>query len=374
MISNFQKHNFFTLVSTFARSMIEVFIPIYLYTIGFGLDSIFLYFLIMLLISAVICIPLSYLGTIIKYKWLIFIGAIFFGLTNIYLFNMTNTILSLWKLALFYSLYRRCYWIGKRYYELNVVPKDHMANNVSKVIIVTQIATIFASYFGAILINNVDKNYSIFVAVIIFMISIIPLMMIDEPKSTHKFSIKEFQLFENIPKKDMLAMILYEFLYIASFAFPLYLFLHVKDNFEYIGIFNIFVGISSMIFVYFFSKKMDKDKYNYLLVSGLLLGATLILKLNLTMTIAILAIGILEGIFSKMYDVGYTRDVYFLGCHFDRACYNAHYEIVQNFSRLAIFMIIFTFTQDLKIILYICIIGIIISSFIKFDDGKGGYK
>ncbi len=340
---DFTKYNFFNLISTFARSMIEVFIPIYLYKIGYDIKDIFFYFLIMLFVSAIVCIPLTYIGNVIKYKWLVLASTLFFALTNIFLFNINVNLINLCILATLYAFYRRCYWIGKRYYELEVIPKEEMANKVSITVIISQVATIFASYIGALIISNLSSFYSIIIASFIFAISVIPLMIIKESKNKNKIFIRKYNLFKHTPKQNILAIILYEFFYISSFAFPLYLYLYVKTSFEYIGIFNIFVGISSMFFIYRFSKKMDKDKYDYVLISGILLSLTLIFKLNFTLTIIVLIIGLLEGLFSRMYQVGCTRNNYFFGGHFETESYNTYYEIIQNFSRLIVCFYVFLY-------------------------------
>lgn len=374
MSNNFKKYDIFTLLSVFARSMIEVFIPIYLYTRGFTLEDIFLYFLLMLLISAIICVPLCYLGKFIKYKWLIFISSFFFGITYYLLFNIEVNIASLFLLSLSYALYRRSYWIGKRYFELIIIPKRNMANNVSKIVIISQIATIFASYTGAVLLNNLTDIYALIVSVSIYIIGILPLMMIREPKNDEKIIIDSKNALKVIPIKNIISSILYEFIYISSFIFPIYLYLYVQENFEYIGIYNAIVGIASITCVYLFSKKMDKDKHDYILLSALLLATTFLLKLNCTVKIMVLIIGLFEGIFSKIHEVGYTRNIYYFGSHYNITSYNTVFEIIQNYSRLAAFALIFLITRDLKIILFLCIIAILLSAFVKFDDGKGGYK
>ncbi|MDD2469596.1 MAG: hypothetical protein PHI22_01515 [Bacilli bacterium] len=373
MTINFKKYNIFNLFSTFSRGMVEIFIPLYLYKIGFKITDILFYFLIMLLISAVICIPLSYIGNKIKYKWLIFISATFFGLTYFILFNIVVNPIALCLLALCFSLYRRCYWIGKRYYELKIIPKHNMANNVSKVVIISQIATLSASYIGALLLNNISNFYILLISVFIFIFSVIPLMTIKEQKSDEKISIDN-SILNQIPKKNIILMILYEFIYISSLVFPIYLYLYVNTNFEYIGLFSLFSGLSSMICIHLFSKKMDNDKCDYVFLSAFLLSITLLLKLNCTLTIVVLIIGLFEGIFSKIREVGHTRNIYFLGSHYNRASYNMLYEIIQNFSRLLAFLLILIFTRDLKVIIYICIAATFLSSFIRFDDGKDGYK
>ncbi|MDD2181079.1 MAG: hypothetical protein PHW32_01785 [Bacilli bacterium] len=369
-----EKRNYiFILLSTLARGMIEVFIPIYLYQAGFSLTDIFTYFLFMLIISFIICYPLVWLGSALKYKYLIFFSLIFLIITYFVLLKPVNTILYIIILSIVYSLYRRTYWIGRRYYSLKVIPTENMGSKVGIIVIINQFAGMVSSYLGALILNNTNKMILFNVSIFIFILGVSFLIKIPEKKNNEKVILNLRKNIKNIPINNIIFMILNEAIYICSFVFPLYLFLYVASNFEYIGIFNIFVGISSVIFIHFFSKKMDKDKSDYKYIAYIGLGIVYILKVNYPSTTIILLIALMEGIFSKMQNVAFTRNVYYLGSHYNKSTYNLVCELVQNFARLLLFFTIFIFTKELKTIIYICAFLIIFSSVIKFDDGEGGY-
>ena len=129
-----------------------------------------------------------------------------------------------------------------------------------------------------------------------------------------------------------------------------------------------------MITVYLVSIKMDKDKNDYKYIASIFIFIIFVLKLNFNGSNIFLLLGLLEGIFLKLYDLAYTRNVYYLGNKFNLASYNLFIEIIQNVSRLIMFLIIFLITKDLKTMILICSLLIFITTFIKFDDGIGGYK
>lgn len=370
---NNEKRNYlFVLFSTLARGMIEIFIPIYLYKAGFSLEAVFSYFLLMLLFSMIICYPLVKIGTRIKYKNLIFLSTFFLILTYYTLINIVHNPYYLVFLALIYSLYRRAYWIGRRYYSLTIIPTKNMGSKIGILVILGQIATMSSAYLGALILNNTNNITLFSISIFIFILGISFFIKIPESNNNNLTIPKN--IIKKIPFKNFIFMFLNEAIYIATFAFPIYLYIFIKDNFEYIGIFNIFVGISSIIFIYFFSKKIDRDKKDYKYIAYIGLGVCYLLKLKILSMYAILLVGLLEGTLSKMQDVVFTRNIYYLGSHFNKATYNLVCELVQNGARLIIFLLIFLFTRDLKTILYICSFIIIINAFIKFDDGKDNFS
>jgi uncharacterized membrane protein HdeD (DUF308 family) len=149
--------------------------------------------------------------------------------------------------------------------------------------------------------------------------------------------------------------------------------LYIKDNYEYIGIFNIAVGVASMFFVYFFARKMDRDKKDYLVLSGVLGCAVYLFKMNITDTGLMLLLGLCEGLVEKMYDVAFNRNLYALGHHYEGVGYPVLMEGIQNMSRIIIIFIFVLFSVDLKTIIYICAFMLIVTGLVGFDDGKGGY-
>jgi hypothetical protein len=177
----------------------------------------------------------------------------------------------------------------------------------------------------------------------------------------------------DIPKKSMWFMLFAQFRMISRYIFPLFLFLYVEDNYEYIGIFNIAVGIASMFFIYFFARKMDREKKDYLILSGVLGAIIYILKLNIKETSLMLLIGLAEGLTDKMYEVAFNRNLYALGHHYDGAFYSVGMEGLQNIGRVFIVLLAIAMGIDLKAYLYISAFMLIISGLIGFDDGAGGY-
>ena len=148
---------------------------------------------------------------------------------------------------------------------------------------------------------------------------------------------------------------------------PLYLYLFINSKIEYVGIFNAIIGVSSCIFIYFFVRKIDDNKYfKYL---NILFCIILLLKLNITGKYLILVIGFFEGLGIKMFEIVSAENIYNIKKDTNIKGYIVLVEIIFCFTR-SIFCLIVYFINDIKIILYISIVLIFIISFIKRKEVK----
>jgi hypothetical protein len=250
-----------------------------------------------------------------------------------------------------------------------------LKKEVGNLVIMSQLAIIPASYFGALLMDQLKTELFLVIVLFFYMISIIPLFrLIKEKKVERNDAIHEIKnILTNIPKQSIWFLIFAQFRVVSKYIFPLYLFIYIKSNYEYIGIFNVAVGIASMFFVYIYSRRMDKKKKDYLLLSGVLSCIVWLLKLNIVATSLLLVIGLMEGLVERMYETSFNRNLYALGKHYNALDYAVVVEGLQNFVRIFIVFFIFFLINDLKLSLYITAFILMITGLIGFDDGKGGY-
>lgn len=216
-----------------------------------------------------------------------------------------------------------------------------------------------------IIVSYVTKKLSLIVLAIIVIVlsvvAIIPLFKLDI-KENNKI-IK----YQKIEKNKLLFFILEQAKVINLSLQPLYLYLFINNKIEYIGIFNAIMGVSACIFIYFFVRKIDDNKYfKYL---NILFCIILLLKLNITSNYLILVIGFFEGLGIKMFEIVSAENIYNIKKDTNIKGYIVLVEIIFCFTR-SIFCLIGYFINDIKIILYISIVLIFIISFIKRKEVK----
>ncbi|MFA5603041.1 MAG: MFS transporter [Bacilli bacterium] len=365
------RFNLFVFLSTFARGMIDTFIPVVLYVKGFSLEYILLFLLIRCFLCLVTNREIINLGKHIKFKGVLIIGSILFGFTYVYLAFMGNSLTELVFIGVLEGLYTAFYWGGRHYYALEVLPSRQLGDEAGNIVIFGQLAIIPAAFIGGLIIDHMTLYSVTFISVVIFLFSIMPLMKIKEDRNKEgKINITKIR--KGLPKKAISFFIFDNFKVLGGIFFNIYLFLHVMDKFSYIGLFNIAVGITSMIFVYFFSRKMDHDRKDYLILSSALLGLVWITKVNVELPLLMLIVGFLEGLTVKMHETAAVRNLYALGKQYNAHSYISFYETISQIVRILIILLAF-YLKDLRLIIYFCIIGTIIGGIIGFDDGKAEY-
>ena len=131
------------------------------------------------------------------------------------------------------------------------------------------------------------------------------------------------------------------------------------NNISFVGIFNIILTISSILCIYLLSNKINT--YKYYKYINIIFTLVLILKLNIYNKNILLILAIFEGIGVKTNELVSTINLYNIKTT------NPGYIIIseQIFSaiRCLILSIIYFLPFDLKITMYILLIGVFLLSF-----------
>lgn len=371
-MSNLKKYNIFTFVTTFAKLLIEVFIPLILYNMNFTIKEIIL-FLIIKHALCTIFLPITKL--IIKKKsttFLMIISSILFTLSYIYLNFLTKNLFKLLIFTTLLSMYLTFYWVGRHTYALSIIEDKKATDNVSLYTIFTILGGLFSTYIGSILIEKTSYLFLSIIVLFLMLISIIPLTKIKSKKETNE--IKLITIITSFPKRNYIFTFLDQLRFVLVTIFPLYIYLNINKSYKYIGIINIVSGLGSIIYIYILKKLMDKNKRDYLSSSLLYLGITYTLKLLTKNNIIFLIIVFFEGIFRSVVDLITLRNTYVYSKNYTRLNYTIFTEGINNIGRVIILTLFYITNISLKKIILICILGILINIFIKYDDGKYGYN
>ena len=371
-MSNLKKYNIFTFITTFAKLLIEVFIPLILYNMNFTIKEIIL-FLIIKHALCTIFLPITKL--VIKKKsttFLMIISSILFTLSYIYLNFLTKNLLKLLIFTTLLSMYLTFYWVGRHTYALSIIEDKKATDNVSIYTVFTILGGLFSTYIGSILIEKTSYLFLSIIVLFLMLISIIPLTKIKSKKETNE--IKLITIITSFPKRNYIFTFLDQLRFVLVTIFPLYIYLNINKSYKYIGIINIVSGLGSIIYIYILKKLMDKNKRDYLSSSLLYLAITYTLKLLTKNNIIFLMIVFFEGIFRSVVDLITLRNTYVYSKNYTRLNYTIFTEGINNIGRVIILTLFYITNISLKKIILICILGILINIFIKYDDGKYGYN
>lgn len=340
-------YNIFLFLSTFTRSLVEVFSLVLLYQKGYTINDLFFFLTIMYLMGIIV----SKLGLSLSYKLVLIISSIIYGLSYIYLFYINKSIISLSILAILLGLGTYSYHIIR--HALALILLDDKKRRPHKIILITYLGTIFSSLIGMLLIDKLPRHITSIIIFIMSFIAILPIFSL----SQERLSGKNNTYLVRIPRSKLIFSILEQAKVIFLELQPLFLYIYINKSIYYVGIFNIITNIASLIVVYLLSTKLKKANFKYYTI---ILGIILILKLNIKSGLVLLLIALLEGIFIKIYETFSLDNLY---SHDNTPIIPYLYtEEIIFFTTKTIIMFIFYFLNiNFYIIMYFNIIVLILS-------------
>ena len=264
------------------------------------------------------------------------------------------------------------YWLGRHTYGLSIIEDKKTTDNVSLYNIFTILGGLFSPFIGSYIIEKTSTLTLSTIVLVLMIISIIPLTKIKKIKLNPNTQIKH--IIKSFPKTNYIFNTLDQLRYILYTVLPLWIYINIKSKYSYIGILNIITGLGSIIYIYLLSKKMDKNKKDYLSLSLLIMGIIYLLKITITSNLAYLIITLLEGITKSSLDTITLRNTYVYQKNYCITSYIIFTEIINNIARTLFLIIFYIFNVPLKTMLLICILGIFLNVFVKYDDGKYGYS
>lgn len=371
-MSDLKKYNIFIFITSFAKLLVEIFIPLILYNMSFTIKEIIL-FLILKYSFCLLFIPVGYfIGKKYSVSTLMILSSIIFSITYIYLSQINKNLISLIILSILYSSYLMFYWLGRHTYGLSIIEDKKTTDNVSLYNIFTILGGLFSPFIGSYIIEKTSTLTLSTIVLVLMIISIIPLTKIKKIKLNHNTQIKH--IIKSFPKTNYIFNTLDQLRYILYTVLPLWIYINIKSKYSYIGILNIITGLGSIIYIYLLSKKMDKNKKDYLSLSLLIMGIIYFLKITITSNLAYLIITLFEGITKSSLDTITLRNTYVYQKNYCITSYIIFTEIINNIARTLFLIIFYIFNVPLKTMLLICILGIFLNVFVKYDDGKYGYS
>lgn len=357
----------YVFISTFSRCLIETFIPVILYKFGFSIKELLLYFLVFQITSLILSYPFTYICKKGYGRLLSIVGIIAFISEQVYLNFITYSTIYLIITAIIYGVYRRAYWISRRFFNMQIMQINEEGKSYAVTSIFNQIAIIAASYIGSLLLEFLNTKTVTIISIILFLISVIPLKLMKFKIEVNDLPIDLKYIFKNTPKKDFYIFGAYELQNVLKFLFPLYLIVYIRNTYQTIGIVQLISNIAIILFTYIFGKRLDFKKKDYIQISTIFICVVYFCKINVTY-ILLLIVSFIEGFATKMYELSENKAMYSLSKKFEYNSYNLAYEVTQNIFRLALATFFYFCNFDIKTMMYITLAVIASSALFKFKE------
>lgn len=350
----------------FAKYSVELFMPVILYKLNYNLTHILLYLLITSLLNIIVSIPATKFGKKYGFKYLIIISAFIFIAMYFLVGILKKNVIYFLLVSLLSSLTNVFYYIGRHNYAGVVLENQKIGKKVGGILIATILANMLSSIFSSIMLERFNKIFIAIIATIIYLIGVLFIYKIKEEKVHEKHTLKEIS--KKIKFSNKIFFVLEQFKIIFFSLYPLYIYIFVDNSYSYIGLLYLITGLASIVFIYFFSLKIDEnDNLNYLKISAILLSSILLLDMIISNKYLVLIIVFLEGIFIKLYETTVTNILYALRGQKEGSSYFLYMEILYNISRIIIIAFFLIFSFKIRTILYICLLFILLSGFIKIE-------
>lgn len=345
-MKNIKFYNIYMFISTFTRNIIDLYSVVYLYKLYPSVKTIIgIYSLIYFLGIFVSYLSIK-LGNKVGYKYILIFSSIITSITFVVL-NSTK-IINTYIVSILLSLSIFTYHPLKHYYGITLLnEKEKLGTSL----ILIYLASFFSSYF-------VIKDIKPIILIIITIIGIIPTLLIE------KNIPKKIEYPKNILPSKIQFFIFDQFRILFLLLEPLYLYI-ISKTISYVGIFNIIITISSIIYLYLIANNKNINIKKYYCYLNILFVIFLLLKLNITNKIILLIIAFFEGIGIKTNELISTMNLYKIKNLklSEKEGYLIISEIIFCSTRAIILFIFYLFNVSLVIMMYILLIGVFILSF-----------
>lgn len=370
MEENKKKLPLFLFLTSLSKSLLGLFNVIYLAKLGFSVSDIVLWHFVVY-IGYLFLYPLScFIGEKYGFKKLFPVAIFIFLFCYVYLNFFVKTTLDVVIYAILFVSWTNIYWMTKYHFEFQSLKKNgKVGRKVGSFLIVSQIASLLSGIVSAFILEKFSLIILIVISSFVMFSSLVPLFFIKEEK-VEKASIKEY--FQVIPATTLFHLFLKQGASVIDQFFPLYLYLYVKESYSFVGIVNFLLGLASIFFTYFISKKIDQKKETYLLLSVILLCFVYLLEMNIASSL-ILVVVFAEGIVKQFFSIVGDSHYYALGTKISYSSYILGSRFYMNVCRIFILLIGFFLHQSLPKLMYFCIGFVVLSGFVPFlTDVKKG--
>jgi hypothetical protein len=259
--------------------------------------------------------------------------------------NIDHSMAYIILVAFLYSMYRRGYWVSRRFYATSIVPQKNSSSSFSLMIAISELASILSGFVGGFLLDGFDTVVMTTISSILLVISVAPLFGLKQDARNNKI-----ELLKNLKKYDKrnyLAFTLYEINNLLSFIFPIYIALYVKDTYMLAGSINAISNVAIILFVVLYGKLLKKR--NFFIISTLLFIGVSFAKLFF-LNYFVLAIYFIEGMIKKMQEQSVSKIYFENRKDMDLTHYNLIYQLIESVAR-ALVAVSLLFMNDIRMMI-----------------------
>src|SRR3989338_2227438 len=243
------------IIDAFAFGLVGVFVPIYLFNIGYSLNDVFLYLALTFLFYSIFAGPALKLAEKIGIKHTVTLSQVMLVALFLLLRQVQSPVIPVFFLAAFTGLIKMLYWMPLNTDFAVATHPGHTGKETAMLHMFPQIAAIAAPLIGGVLITYLGFEMLFLVGAVLILASVWPLFITKERfeairmKKTDVFSKRNFPLFNIFLANG--------FFFAAYLLWPFYVYITVPD-YVFTGIITALVGLSTALVIYFVGRFEDR--------------------------------------------------------------------------------------------------------------------
>jgi len=293
-------------IRTFALALTGVFLPIYLYQLGFSLSSIFLFFAFVTFFHLIFIIPASKIAYRFGLKRTILFSTPFIIIFFLLLFSLENYNWSLTLIAFFAGLHLALFWFSYHVDFSKFSVKKIRGTQVSIFKILTSIISVLGPIFGSLIITFFGFKTLFILVSFLFLISTVPLFMTKEIHEPVKFSLEGF--FKSYKIKDIISYMGRGIeTRIGIIVWPLFIFIFIfGEKYFSLGLASSLTFFSSLTFLFLAGKFSDINGRVVLRFGIIFNSVVWVIKSFIVTPIQVFIISIFYGASRASIDVSFA--------------------------------------------------------------------
>lgn len=301
-------------IQAFSISLIGIFIPIYLLELGFTLDTVIIFMVLMLLSLAAFSPFAAKISSRfgLKHTILLSVPVLICVLALLMVIPGLNPVLLL-MIAVFYGIQKSMYWVPLHSEFVRNTDKIHESEEVGNMIALPKIAAILAPTIGAAVLQYFGFPILFTLVIFLMILSVGPLFATGDYKRYFSFDLKKIEF--GLNKNLYLAHLIQGVFYISElFMWPVFIYLTFGSLLS-VGIAFTLSGLGIAIFTFFMGRISKNISHRKLLALGAIgYSITWFSRLFVTTVWGAFLVSFIGGMFAAIISI----IIYITFCEFAR--------------------------------------------------------
>lgn len=360
-----------------ARSLITVFVPILMIKIGYEIGEVMFYYFTYTVFVAPLNFFAGWTTRKIGARFTIILGTI---ATIAFFISFSQLTPDNWPLlillAIFAAFYDTFYWVAHLFLFIKSNQETADAGkNTGILYIVKKLGALLGPAFGALILIFSNQQILIVASIVIFILSIIPLLKVDDFKDkpeTRRLPFKEF--FKPLrEKKNYISVALYSMHISAEYVlWPIFIFM-LFGTIKSVAAVPIIVSITAMVFSYFASKVQRCDREKMIIIGSALVAIVWLLRITTDTTLLFYISVFLMGLFSLLISLPLDSNLFTRGKERDPLTASMYRNFISMLPRIILYGVLALAVNVFQVsflVAALCMFGLMIVNYIFLTWNK----